>query len=393
MSPKKLLAPAALALAAVAALSPARADNTLSSDAETALHAQQDHFASIARRGKQVYYTEKFDLSGLPHYHPHQLLEGWIKFYGDNYLVDGQLAKYWQEGFAKFQPGLHISYFLPTAAAAFPALYYDLADVIMSHEPGFYDLLAYERIKNTDPLQLTVCTGSYDVSGWSNSFAILVNAQNPLSKITVDQLDGVFGAARDGGWIGTNWHTDHARGPEQNIRTWGQLGLTGEWADKRIVPYGFTLRYNTSTTFSDKVLEGGDKWNEDIHTFANYVKPDGTRYIEADQIMDSILRDKYGIAYVLFRGDKPGAKRLAVAPRGTTDYVPHTLETVQNHTYPLYNELWFYLNVRPGETLDPKLKEFVLYILSQEGQEAIERDGKYLPLTAEVAQEQLRKLE
>ena len=214
-----------------------------------------------------------------------------------------------------------------------------------------------------------------------------------MTKITIDQLDGVFGAARDGGWAGSNWHTDWARGPEKNIRTWGQLGLTGEWADKRIVPYGFTLRYNTSTNFSDKVLQSGDKWNEDIHTFANYVKPDGTRYIEAEQINDRIAKDKYGIAYVLFRGDRPGFHRLAVAPRGTTNYVEHTLDNVQNRTYPLINECFLYMTVHPGNTLDPRLKEFVKYLLSQEGQNEIERDGKYLPLTAEVALEQLRKLD
>ena len=394
MNLKRLLRDAAgLALVAAATPHPTYADNQLSDDAKTALHAQADHFASIARRGAKAYYTKKFDLSGLPHYQPQRLLEGWIKFYGNNYLVDGKLGEYWQRGFAKFQPGLHLSYFLPTSAAAFGALYYNQADIIMSHEAGFYDMLAYERIMNFDPLQITAVTGSYDVSGWSNSFAILVNAQNPLAKITIDQLDGVFGAARDGGWAGTNWHTDWARGPEKNIRTWGQLGLTGEWADKRITPYGFTIRYNTATNFSDKVLQSGDKWNEDIHTYANYVKPDGTRYIEADQIMDSIQRDKYGIAYVLFRGDKPGAHRLAVAPRGTSNYIAHTLENVQNRTYPLYNDVFFFLNVRPVTPIDPKLKEFLRYLLSQEGQEEVERDGKYLPLPAEVVREQLKKLE
>jgi len=369
------------------------AQNKLSEDAKTALHAQSDHFASIAKRGREVHYTTKFDLSGLPHYQPQQILEGWIRFHGTNYLVDGKLARYWQEGFAKFQPGLHISFFLPTPAAAFAALYYNQADIVMGHEPGFYDMLAYERIMGFDPLTITAVTGSYDVSGWSNSFAVIVNADNPLSEITVEQLDGVFGAARDGGWAGTNWHTEWARGPEKNVRTWGQLGLTGEWAGKRITPYGFTLRYNTATNFSDKVLRGSDKWNEDIHTYANYVKPDGNRYIEAEQITDSLRKDRYGIAYVLFRGDRPGIKRLAVTPRGGKAAVAHTLETVQSRAYPLYNELYFYMNVRPGTPLDPKVKELLRYLLSQEGQEEVERDGKFLPLTAEVVREQLAKLE
>jgi phosphate transport system substrate-binding protein len=394
LSLPRLASLAAWAAAALASVSGLSAQNVLTKDAETALHAQADHFAAVAKRGKQAYYApDHFDLSALPHYKPSQLLEGWIRIHGDNYLADGQLGEFWRQGFAKFQPGLRISYYLPTPATTFAALIYDQADIAFGHEPGFYDLLGYERVKNTDPLTLTAVTGSFDVSGWSNSFAILVNSANPLTHITVDQLDGVFGSMRDGGWLGTNWHTDFARGADKNIRTWGQLGLTGEWADKRIIPYGFTIRYNTSTGFSDKVMQGSDKWNEDIHTFANYVKPDGTRSIEADQIMDAIKGDKYGIAYLLFRGDKPWAKRLAVAPRGTTNYVPHTLDTVQNHTYPLYNEKYMYVNVRPGTPIDPKVKEFCRYVLSQEGQMEVARDGKFLPMTLEVLQAQLNKLE
>ena len=134
-------------------------------------------------------------------------------------------------------------------------------------------------------------TGSFDVGGWENSITILVNGDNPLKGITMEQLDAVFGAERDGGWAGTNWRTDRARGPENNIRTWGQLDLTGEWADKPISPHGFSLRYNTATDFCDHVLKGSDKWNEKIHAYGNYMDPDGKRYVEADQITDSLGKD------------------------------------------------------------------------------------------------------
>ena len=135
------------------------------------------------------------------------------------------LGELWQQGFAKYQPGIRISYFLPTSALAFAALYYDQADLVMGHRPGFYDLLAYERVKSFDPTEITAVTGSFDVGGWENSLTILVNEDNPLKCINMEQLDAVFGAARDGGWAGTNWHSDWARGPEKNIRTWGELGL------------------------------------------------------------------------------------------------------------------------------------------------------------------------
>jgi phosphate transport system substrate-binding protein len=364
-----------------------------SEDTEQALRAQADRARVIYERGRTAHYTRKFDLSALPHYVPHQQYTGWIRLHGNNYLSDGMLGELWQQGFAKYQPGIRISYFLPTSALAFAALYYRQADLVMGHRPGFYDLLAYERVMDFDPVEIVAVTGSFDVGGWENSVTILVNEDNPLRCITMEQLDGVFGAARDGGWAGTNWRSDWARGPEKNIRTWGQLGLTGEWADKPVNVYGFSLRYNTASDFSDKVLRASDKWNEAIHGYGNIVRPDGSRYVEADQITDNLGRDRYGIAYNRFRGDRPKVKRLAVAAGASGTCVEHTIDNVQNRTYPLYNEQYFYTSVKPGTAMDPKVKEFLRYVLSQEGQAEVMRDGKYLPLTADVVREQLKKLQ
>ena len=47
----------------------------------------------------------------------------------------------------------------------------------------------------------------------------------------------------------------------------------------------------------------------------------------------------------------------------------------------------------PGQKMDPMVKEFLRFILSQEGQVEVQRDGKYLPLTAAMVREQLKKLE
>src|SRR5205085_49164 len=127
---------------------------------------------------------------------------------------------------------------------------------------------------------------------------------------------------------------DWARGSEKNIRTWGQLGLTGDWADKPINMYGFSIRYNTATDFSDKVLKSSDKWNENIHAYGNIVNPDGSRYIEADQITDNLGKDRDGIAYNRYRGDRPKVKRLAVAAGASRAGVEHTvdsLEQPENH--------------------------------------------------------------
>ena len=72
---------------------------------------------------------------------------------------------------------------------------------------------------------------------------IFVNSSNPLTHLTMKQLDQVFGAERTGGYSGYKWVSAAARPASENIRTWGQLGLIGEWADRQIQTYGCSDRH------------------------------------------------------------------------------------------------------------------------------------------------------
>jgi len=52
-----------------------------------------------------------------------------------------------------------------------------------------------------------------------------------------------------------------------------------------------------------------------------------------------------------------------------------------------------YINREPGKPIEPKLKEYLRYILGVQGQSDIARDGGYLPLSPAAANEQRRKVE
>jgi phosphate transport system substrate-binding protein len=349
--------------------------------------------ARMATRATAPSYTRKFDLNGLPHYVPQEHPAGVLRIAGNNYVGDSPLGQWWKEAFEKVQPGIRIEYNLQTAAIATSRLYFDLADIGINHEPGFYDKLAYLRMKGFAPTGISVFTGSYDYVGWQNNMVIIVNEKNPLKGITLKQLDGVFGSLRDGGWVGTDWHPEFSRGPEGDIRKWGQLGLGGDWADKPISVHGYSVRYATAVEFSDKVLQASDKWSGDLHTYANYKKPDGTTYLEANQIVDHVKNDPYAIGYVRFhQGFPPGVKVLAVSKGDHGPYVEYNMDTLQQRTYPLWGDQSFWISVKPGEKADPKVREFVRFVLSREGQELVQRDGKYLPLPAQSAAQELAKL-
>ena len=69
------------------------------------------------------------------------------------------------------------------------------------------------------------------------------------------------------------------------------------------------------------------------------------------------------------------------------------MDNVRNRTYPMYADVFFFMNRDPKKPVDPKLREFMRYILSREGQTQVMLDGKYLPLTAAVVREQRKRLE
>src|SRR5258708_2689237 len=227
-----------LALALLAA--PAFAQPAKSGD--KALEIQEARKGRVGDRGSKVHYTKRWDLSDLPPYAPEQKIAGTIKIYGLNYLTDGKLGKYWDEGFRKFHPDAKLEFFTPTALVAIPGLYFGLADIGASRHITFDDTLAFQRIFGYFPTEITMVTGAFNVPGSAPTVGIFVNKKNPLAQISFPQLDGVFGAERMGGFDGTAWSPEFARGPEKNIRTWGQLGLTGEGADKPINDYGRPMK-------------------------------------------------------------------------------------------------------------------------------------------------------
>jgi phosphate transport system substrate-binding protein len=144
------------------------------------------------------------------------------------------------------------------------------------------------------------------------------------------------------------------------------------------------------------VLKGSDKWNESLKIYANYVSAAGKleRSMNAD-----LADDRYGIGIIaapttsLGRNSQPPLKILSVAETDSGPYVPYTLETLHERSYPLYDHIYAYVDRVPGKPMDPKVLEFLRFVLSEEGQDAVMRDGKYVPLTAEVAKTQLKKLE
>jgi phosphate transport system substrate-binding protein len=389
-----VIAAAGLALFA-GAISPSQAQEP--KESTEGLDMQAARAKMMSARGSKVAYTKKWDVSGLPKYQPKQKVSGTIRMWGSNYITDGFLGGYWEAAFKKYHPDVKFDFHMKTTLAAVPSLIFGVSDLGIGRKITFAEQELFERYTDRSPVEIEIATGSYDVPGWQPGYGVVVQKDNPLTKITMEQLDGVFGAERAGGWEGTSWRPNWARGPEKNIRSWGQLGLTGEWSDKPINVYGLTLRYHQATEISDRVLKASDKWNERLKIYANFVSAAGK--LERGMNED-LAADKYGIGIVaapttnLTGGaSQPTQKVLPVATKDGGPYIPYTLDTLQNRTYPLYDRIFAYADREQGKPMNPAVLEFLRFVLSQEGQAEVMRDGKYLPLTAGVANAQLKKLE
>ncbi len=346
-------------------------------------------------KAAKVYYGEKFDLSDLPEYKPERRVSGTIRQWGSNYLADSMLEGYFEEGFHAFHPNVKFENALKSTFIGIAGLYTGQADLApMGRRATSDELQGFQRIYDSSPLEITMATGSYDVPGWTFALVVLVNQDNPLNQLTLDQLDGIFGAERTGGSHGNTWDPTAARGPEKNIRTWGQLGLTGEWASKPIHVYGYNLNYHFPQFFSEVVFKGGNKWNETLKEYTNGAKPDGSGLVSAGTLLaDAVSSDPLGITYTAMRYKTLRTKAVALAAQPSSPFVAPTLASVQNRTYPLTREVYYYTKQLPGQAIDPLVKEFLRFVLSRQGQEAVERDGKYLPVTGDIARAQLKKLD
>ncbi len=280
----------------------------------------------------------------------------------------------WSDGFRRAHPRTHFEMKLLGDSAAVGGLYTGASDIaLMGREIWPIELEGFEQAAGHKPLEISVMTGSLDVPRHAFALVIYVHKDNPLSKLTLAQVDAIFGA-------------DHRRGAA-NVRTWGDLGLTAEWAAHRINLYGFAIQQDFSQFFQQAVMSGSKKWNCDLHEFRDVGKLDA-----GQQILDALAQDRYGIAISSLAYRNPNTKVMALGAR-QRDYVMPTRETVMARQYPLSRPVSMVVNRDPGAPLDPKLKAYLYFVLSREGQLRVAEDGGYLPLPEAIAEQERKKLQ
>jgi len=345
----------------------------------------------LAGSGNPITKTD-FNLAGLPAYQPEQKVSGTIRSFG--FSLGGMMST-WEESFRKYHPEIRFDDKFPSGDVAIAGLVSGVSDLgpqgrelVLTENLAFYETYGYY------PTDITVMTGAYDVDGMACGLVVYVNKDNPISKLTMKQLDGIFGSERVAGLRGFKWTLEAGRSAKDDVRTWGQLGLTGEWRNKSINLYGYDIKTGTGEFFLRAILGDSHKLNwGNFKEFKDIENTDGSIYESGQQIVDALRRDRYGMAVSGVRYASPEVKAVALASQEGGPYFQANRETLIARTYPLTRITYAFLNPPPGKPLDPQVKEFLRYVFSREGQEDITRDGGYLPLNEDSIREQLKKLE
>lgn len=300
----------------------------------------------------------------LPAYTPRtEKLSGRFKGAASDVMV--VLANKWIDAFHKYQPDVSITIAPPYAGSlgAKELVKGDLDFVFVSRELKPDDVTGFQAKHGYPPLSVPVSGGSYRHFGALDAVAFVVNKANPIDGLTFEQLDAMFSKT-------------HSRGGKE-IRTWGELGLTGDWADKPIHLYGIKPWNGFEEFVRQRVLSTPahrGEWRDDI-AFEKVVFPMAKRVAE----------DRYGIGYTGVAYLNQPVKVIALREDASKPFEPATYDAVARADYPLSRLTYFNTNKAPDKPLDPALEEFLRFVLSREGQQVVLDQAAYIPLREKQA--------
>lgn len=292
----------------------------------------------------------------------------------------GAVVRAWEHGFRQFQPNVHFENHLVGTAAAIGALYTGRGDLaLMGREIWPPEIAAFKEVFGYSPTGVDVVTGSFDVRNRDYALVVFVHQSNPVQGLTLAQLRSIF-AVPDGPGV-------------RAARTWGDLGLMGSWRDRPIHAYGLPISRGFARFFEQRVFGGAELWQPSLREFADLKGSKGGATDGGQRMLDAMAGDPDSIGYAGLVYHNSDVKPVALAESAGEPYVEPTPDTVMDHSYPLTRTVTAFLNRSPGKAVDPKLYEFLRYVLSRQGQQAVMRYGRgYLPILAPAAARQLEKL-
>jgi phosphate transport system substrate-binding protein len=279
-----------------------------------------------------------------------------IKSVGSDTL--GDLMRGWASEFTKLNPDVQIEVDSQGSSTAPPALLDGAAQIgPMSRPMRSEEYEPFEKKYGYHPTSFPVAV---------DALAIYVNTDNPIQCLTIEQLDQIFSKT-------------HLYSGGRNVTTWGDAGLTGDWASHAVSLFGRNSASGTHDTFVDAVLRHGE--------FKDELKEQPG----SAEVVKMVAADKYAIGYSGIGYLTEGVRTVPLAATPGDKCYDTSPASTSSGNYPLARYLYIYLNKAPAKPLDAPMLEFVKYILSRDGQTQTVRGGFY-PITSATRTTALPKL-
>ena len=282
------------------------------------------------------------------------------------------LVMRWESAFKREHPGAHFENTFHGAAAVPAGLYDGVADIaVMGREWWPVDNMAFHWVYQYAPFAVDIVAGGATAPRASFTPVVIVNAANPLQKISIAELDAVFGSL-------------HKQAPG-NVRTWGELGVAGPLSATTIEPVGFGEDDSLGVFFRKQVLKGDYKPNPAS------VLLDGPRADE--EITGRVARDAGALGYTsgTAAARERGVKVIPVAG-AEGEALEASSEAISDERYPLSRRLSIFTNRKPGDRLVEPVEEFLLFVLSDDGQREVRAEEGYLTLPAEARDRERKRI-
>ena len=292
----------------------------------------------------------------IPSYTKTTGVSGNLSSVGSDTLAN--LMTLWAEAYKREYPNVNIQIQAAGSSTAPPALTEGTANLgPMSRKMKDVELQAFEQKYGYKPTAIPVAV---------DALAVFVHKDNPIKGLTMAQVDAIFSSTR-------------LCGGKSEIKTWGDVGVTGDLANKPIQLFGRNSVSGTYGYFKEEALCKGD------------FKPNVNEQPGSASVVQSISSSLNGIGYSGIGYKTASVKTVALAKKEGGAFVEDNEANALNGTYPLSRFLYVYVNKAPNKPLAPLEAEFIKLVLSQQGQQVVVKDG-YIPLPAKVAEKAMKDL-
>jgi phosphate transport system substrate-binding protein len=249
------------------------------------------------------------------------------------------LIQEWAENFIEQHPLFNISITGGGSGTGFASLINGTCDIAMSSR----EIAEKEKIlaenESVEPVEFKIGL---------DGLAVIVNKNNPVDKLTLEQLRDIFTA---------------------KITNWKELG--GE--DRRIVILSRESNSGTHMFFKERVLRNNDKNSKNEFSIQSLMMS------SSQAVYDEVYQNPNALGYVGMGFANEGVKAVSVAVNAENEYFYPTPENVMNGAYPISRPLYLYTNGKPQGII----KMFIDYALSDAGQKIV-LETDFIPIRKHI---------